>query len=157
MSRRASGSCLRRLGWCPCKRHNSRHALDPPAQPGIHPPHFCVLCSYNNRGVRGYWSYSPPKQVIMHDVYVAGPQGDHTWKRMVYKGFHLWNSEVDKVVLDGRMVPAAPPAQLAPRMLALEPGLALNTTTELEFRNRTIQARGVLVWGPARPVRPLPC
>ena len=66
---------------------------------------------------------------------------------MVYKGFHLWNWEVDKVVLDGRMVPAAPPAQLAPRMLALEPGLALNTTTELEFRNRTIQARGVLVMG----------
>ena len=106
---------------CVCKQEGSRQL----AIPGVPQPYACAL----------------PLQVIMHDVYVASPQGDNTWKGMVFKGFKLWNWEVSKAFGAGRMVPAAPEGHLAPRMLGLLPGLALKTTTELEFRNKTLQVR----------------
>ena len=95
-----------------------------------HPALHSALCSTQAR--------TTALQVI---AVVDSAAGGSAWKGMVLKGFRLWNWEVSKAFGAGRMVPAAPEGHLAPRMLGLLPGLALKTTTELEFRNKTLQVR----------------
>ena len=53
----------------------------------------------------------------------------------------LWNWEVSRTLLKGKMFTASTDEHPLPKLLTFVPGLALETKTELEFRDRVEQAR----------------
>ena len=52
----------------------------------------------------------------------------------------LWNWEVSRTVLKGKMFTVSTEESLLPKLLTFVPGLALDAKTELEYRDRVEQA-----------------